>query len=444
MRLAKRTSAWLAPIVSLAAALTVLAAGWSDYARSMHEEGERLSLYWLRYATSYYEIKGEWADLSEPLRADVARYPGRTAFHLTVTDTKGVQVADVQSGTVSGTKRVNGGKAKPVMVQGEIVGYTAVETKARGVPEARVWWRAAIIAAVTYGVLLIWHALSRRKWQRQMNGLAERVRELADTGSYEQPPAEWPPRLPDDPETGVDSPLAAAYAALERIRQRVQKLETVRRSMVADIAHELRTPLAVMRTQLDNSLQAGGELTAVKTAALYEETLRMSKLVHDLQELALAETGHLPLDKRWFSLTELAASVADMLAVEAEDRGLTLFWRANDDVRLYADQGRIRQTLINLIGNALRHARSQVVIETGLREDGQAGVVITDDGWGIEEEELPHLFERFYRGQSKGAGLGLGLAIAEQYARAHGGLIEVESSWGQGASFTLILPVMLE
>jgi len=473
-----RKPAIVAGVISLLVAAIVIVIGWYGYARENQEERERLILYWMRYAASYYEYSGQWLDFPERLLADAGRYPGEKAFRLIFTDTQGIEVAQVvrnsQGVRVTQTKKTQGIKGaqgssavqevqvipavqeveqaaapatringeatrtKPIIVHREIVGYVDAKTEAGQIPGAGVWWLAIAAAAGSYVLLILWQAIVERNRRGQIRVLTEQAQRLGRVSG-------------DGPLLQRSDSLESLYVELERVRMRVQQLETVRRSMVADIAHELRTPLSVMRTQLDNALQAGGKLIAAQTAALYDETMRMSKLVHDLQELALAETGHLPLDKEWFSLSELAGSVIDMLSVEAEDLGLELSSQVKCEVRLYGDQGRIRQALINLVGNALRHARREVHIVIGLQGD-RANVEIYDDGWGIEEEELPHIFERFYRGQTSSStyagksgnrsGLGLGLAIAEQYARAHGGRIEVISRWGEGATFILTLPVI--
>jgi signal transduction histidine kinase len=238
-----------------------------------------------------------------------------------------------------------------------------------------------------------------------------------------------------------------ALDRIDELARRVERLETVRRTMVADIAHELRTPIAVMRTQLENAIQESLPLPLERTVSLHDETLRLTKLVRDLQELSLAESGHLPLSKSWFSLTELAAAVAETLVIGTEDRVIQTSIDMDLDIRIYADEIRIRQIIINLIGNALQHARRELRMEIRLRE-GQAELMIADDGWGIEEEELSFVFDRFYRGKAhttaskRGSGLGLGLAIAKQFALAHGGTLSVTSHYGQGAVFTLCLPII--
>nr|WP_255654576.1 HAMP domain-containing sensor histidine kinase [Cohnella sp. REN36] len=220
--------------------------------------------------------------------------------------------------------------------------------------------------------------------------------------------------------------------------------------MVADIAHELRTPIAIMRTQLDHALQGEASLPVEKMVGLHDETLRLSKLVHDLQDLSLAESGNLPLHKAWIAYSKLIEEVLEFLSVEGEGRAIAVsFSKAQEvqEVRIFADEERVRSILLNLLGNAFRHARSRVRVELSLK-DSETAITVHDDGWGIEQEELPYVFDRFYRGRKgmnrQGTGLGLGLAIAREYAQVHGGSVGVSSTFGIGTTFTLCLPVMYE
>ncbi|UVI32246.1 sensor histidine kinase [Paenibacillus spongiae] len=436
----------LGGFAAMMAAFIVVLIGWSIQVSGGRDTEERLSLYWSRYASVYYENHGSWEGFAHVMEADGARYPERVPFRAAFKDEQGNLLAAYVSHDEFGTDAGDAGMSKPLIVNGRIVGYSVTEARFDYSPGLPVWLSAILLAAVVYGLFLLWHAGFQREFRRKMQHISVLAQQLAEEradmgGSKPQAPA-------SDPETA----MPAVELALERARLRLRRLETVRRTMVADIAHELRTPLAVMRTQLDNAIYAGEPLPLAKTSALYDETIRMSKLVRDLQELALAETGHLPLEKHWFSLTELVESVVEMLSAEAEERSVSIRFRSDGEIKLFADQVRIRQAVVNLTGNALRHARQEIRVKLEL-DAGRVVFEVTDDGWGIEEEELPHLFDRFYRGKPiesssqqgrKSTGLGLGLAIAKQYAEAHGGQITVSSQWGEGARFGLILPVIAE
>lgn len=286
----------------------------------------------------------------------------------------------------------------------------------------------------------------------QSHGGAEVARGHSGTGDSWGHAGSKAPVLPwSDGKADADEAWAAVLTGVHDILARNESLETVRRSMVADIAHELRTPISIMRTTLDHALQAGASLDPAKTASLHDETLRLTRLVRELQELSLAESGHLPLDKSWFVLSEVVEEVLETLAVEGEERGIVYSLEDVGSTMLYGDKSRIRQIVINLAGNAFRHAGSKVEVHI-LTEGSFVVLEVGDDGLGMEQEELDSVFERFYRSAStdtmqrkeRSSGLGLGLAIVREFARAHGGEATVQSVYGQGAIFTVKIPVMEE
>jgi signal transduction histidine kinase len=329
---------------------------------------------------------------------------------------------------------------------GVIVGYTeASGERGAGIPPA-AWIGAVAAFIIGSGLWLLLYARWRSVTNRVLSRLYVQVTGIVpDSASMDRSVNVKTEFSHDSIATAVplEDRLERELAQLEGY---VRKLETVRRSMVADIAHELRTPLAIMRSQLENALIAETPLTLEKTAAMHDELLFLTKLVHDLQELALAEAGKLPLEKRWFSLREVSRAVIEALQGDAEEQSLSVELHARGDVRVYADPLRIRQLIVNLIGNALQHARSQVTV-TVLQQDGHAIWTVKDDGFGIEEEQIAYLFERFYRNdseprESNRRGLGLGLSIVKQYTEAHGGIIDVESRWGEGTIFRIQLPII--
>jgi two-component system, OmpR family, sensor histidine kinase BaeS len=219
-----------------------------------------------------------------------------------------------------------------------------------------------------------------------------------------------------------------------------------RNQLVSDAAHELRTPVAILRGHLETMLKGATELKRENLVSLLDETKRMARLIQELQQLSLAESGRLNLERSWVDLSSMLGEVADIFMVEAEEKGISLNCGEPLDCEVYCDYSRIKQVLINLIGNAIQYTpeRGTIDIRQSLREDGSIRIEIADTGSGIPSEKLPYIFHRFYRvddSRSRSAGgTGLGLAIAKQFIVAHGGQLEVFSAEGKGTLFMMTLP----
>ena len=223
--------------------------------------------------------------------------------------------------------------------------------------------------------------------------------------------------------------------------------EQLRRNMVTDVAHELRTPLTNLRGYLE---AARDDLVPADTALvdnLYEETMLLSRLVADLQELAQAEAGQLTLLRQSIHLAGIVEQAAAILRPQANAKGLTLTVALPDNLpSVDVDPERVGQVLRNLLNNAVAHTpEGGEVTVTARAAEAEVAVSVHDTGAGIPPEHLPYVFDRFYRADKSRArqtgGAGLGLAIAKQLVVAHGGAISVESAPGQGATFTFTLPV---
>ncbi len=238
--------------------------------------------------------------------------------------------------------------------------------------------------------------------------------------------------------------------AFNQMAASLEEGETLRRNLMADVAHELRTPLTVIQGNLQAILDGVYPLDEAQVAGLYDETRLLTRLVDDLRELALAEAGQLRLEREPVALAALAQGVVANFMSAAESAGVTLTkspGRGGDAVQIAGDADRLGQVLRNLLSNALRHTPAGGQVAVRVEEAGkQALLIVTDTGTGITPEDLPHVFDRFYRGnKSRGrrvGSAGLGLAIARQLVMAHGGEISVESAVGQGTTFTVSLPAL--
>jgi two-component system sensor histidine kinase BaeS len=254
--------------------------------------------------------------------------------------------------------------------------------------------------------------------------------------------------------------IAMLGQAFNQMTEQLERNEEVRRNMVADIAHELRTPLAIISGKLESIQEGVLPLAAETLLPIQDETIRLSRLVQDLQQLSLAEAGKLPLHRQTLDMYLLLERIFEQFAFEFEERGIEGKLLGESQV-LQADSDRLTQVFVNLIGNALLHTSSggkitvkaepweaNVSLITGEKKSRGVKwiqVTVNDTGEGIPADELDRVFDRFYRvDQSRDretGGTGLGLAIAKEFVQAHGGKIQAESEIGRGTCFRVLLPV---
>ncbi len=234
--------------------------------------------------------------------------------------------------------------------------------------------------------------------------------------------------------------------SFNRMIDNLRRSETVRKTMTADIAHELRTPVTIIQGNLEAILDGIYCADAETIAPIYEETLHLGRLIDDLRDLALAEAGELRLTKEPTDVLALARQVAETVNASL-DSGKTVVVEAADEIPLLdLDSKRMRQVLVNLLSNALRYTPDDEKVMMEIEASDEAVIIqVADHGPGIPEHELPHLFERFYRGDTARAradgGSGLGLAIAKQWVEAHGGTIAASNRPSGGACFSISLPI---
>ncbi|MXQ54242.1 sensor histidine kinase [Shimazuella alba] len=232
---------------------------------------------------------------------------------------------------------------------------------------------------------------------------------------------------------------------------RLREAEIVRKRMFADVAHELRTPLSIMQLKLENTQQASQNVSPEVLLRLHDEVIRLSLLVDDLHVLSLAEAGRLTLDCKSIDLREKLKQIVNDVKIEAEENGLRMSLSScPNPVIVKVDARRITQVFINLLTNAIRYTPNGGVIAVDIKDNVvdqdkvYTCVSVIDTGIGIPEEELPHLFDRFYRVEKARSrhtgGTGIGLSIAHQFVKAHGGFINVVSQPDEGTTFTVYLP----
>lgn len=290
---------------------------------------------------------------------------------------------------------------------------------------------AALVALAAIGSTVI---LSRRVL-RPIDSLIHASRQLGSGDLSERVPV-----------TGRDE-LADLATAFNRMAESLEQSEARQRRMVADIAHELRTPLANVRGYLEALSDGVLEPTPELFASLHEEAVLQQRIVSDLQDLALAESGRMVYHRGPMDLAELAETCRAAHLAVAESEGVELRAISEGPARVQGDPDRLRQAIGNLVSNAVRAtpAGGSVVLSTRI-EDQDAILEVTDTGHGIASEDLPHIFDRFWRADaSRGratGGSGLGLAIAREIIVAHEGTIEARSVVEVGTTFTVTLPLM--
>jgi len=253
--------------------------------------------------------------------------------------------------------------------------------------------------------------------------------------------------LPDAPPDQFDE-LNQLALTFNRFASRLEQTEELRRQLIGDVAHELRTPLATIKGSMEGLMDGVLPATVETFEHVYREADRMQRLVADLQELSRVEAGAYSLNLRPVSVGHLVTSVASRLGRQYEEKGVQL----NLDVpaslpRAQADADRVDQVLTNLIGNALQYTPRGGRVTVSVRQEGkEIRVAVADNGIGIAAEHLQNIFTRFYRVDKSrsraGGGTGIGLTIAKHLVEAQHGRIWAESPGpGQGSTFTFTLPV---
>lgn len=224
----------------------------------------------------------------------------------------------------------------------------------------------------------------------------------------------------------------------------LETMEKLRKRLTEDVAHELRTPIAILQSYIEAMTEGIWDATPERLQSCYEEVIRMGKLVGDLENLAKLEGDNLKLDKQKIDLYSLVEKTVANLDGDISDKNIKVEI-LGEHIKIFADYDRIRQVVVNLLSNAIKYSNEDCNIIFKMFEKSHfAGFTIQDNGMGIPKEELPYIFERFYRADKSRnratGGSGIGLTIVKSIIKAHGGQITVESTLGEGSKFTVTLP----
>lgn len=367
---------------------------------------------------------------AEQVRADDLRRLWRRMFLL---DDQYAWVAGIQP------QNLKTSRMQPVTVDGTVVGWLGfVSATQPAAPEARRFLRfqsntllasagIALLVSAVLGFLLARHL------SRPVVALHDSVRRLT-AGDFSARTAVY----------GGDE-IASLARHINRLGESLQANESARRRWTADVAHELRTPVAILQAEIEAARDGIRPNLQTTLDSLHEEVTHLSRLVNDLQALALADAGALNLRMADTDVAMLLRQVLDTLQERIRKAGLTLEARLPDHLVIQADAQRLRQLMLNLLENSCRYTDAGGEIRVRLqRTPAGLDLLIEDSSPGLDENQRGQLFERFYRAESSrgraGGGSGLGLSICREIVSAHGGTIEVHPSELGGLAVKVSLP----
>jgi signal transduction histidine kinase len=245
-------------------------------------------------------------------------------------------------------------------------------------------------------------------------------------------------------DTNPTKELEELITAVNHLADSLDRQESLRKQLTTDVAHELRTPLTVIASYLEAMIEGMWEATPERLMSCYEEIIRISGLVKDIESLAKTESDLLKLNKSSVNLFELAQSICSHFEIESHKKNITIT-TLGEPSHINVDRDRINQVLVNLVSNALNYTFENGHIEIKVMDTAENSILtVADDGIGISEDEQQLIFERFYRTDKsrnrRTGGVGIGLTIVKSIVTAHGGKIEVHSELDRGSIFKISLP----
>jgi signal transduction histidine kinase len=301
-----------------------------------------------------------------------------------------------------------------------------------------VWWQLLAAGIVSAAIALIMARWLARGMTQPLRDMAQAARRM-ETGDYST-------RV----HTRSRDEVGQLAEAFNTMSGELEDVERLRRDLVANVSHELKTPITAIRAHLENLLDGVEQPDPGTLQVMLAQSERLGRLVDQLLDLSRLESGDVPLDRAPVALAPLVTQVLSEIEVARTDRGVSVTSDIPDDLPpAMADRERVHQVLFNLVDNAVRYTPpGGAVTVSAHRVNGSVEVEVHDTGVGIPSEHLPRLFDRFYRvdtsrSRAGDAGTGIGLAIARSVVEAHGGNIHADSEPGMGSTFTFELPVAI-
>lgn len=406
------------------------------------EHTDQIKMHRTQYLLSRYYSGGSWAGV----QTAVEHLSAILGQHIILADTSGTVVADSENQNVG--KRYDpswlgndqqaqyiqdGNQTLGILYEGlEIrspISTGSVHALSNSINQSLVWGGVIALA----GALVITLFLSR-KISAPIHALSVATTRLGE-GDFAQ-------RVNFE---GRDE-VGKLVKNFNSMANEIMQAEERRRNLVADVAHELGTPVSDIRSYLEAIHDGLMEPTQANLDSLYEDILLLSRLINDLQLLAQADAGELNLVPQPENIARIITSAVASAQPRVDGKGISLKLDVPDQLpSTEIDSQRISQILNNLLDNAIRHTSQEGVITVTVRErKSNIEIIVSDNGEGIPSEDLPRIFERFHRVDKSRAkatgGSGLGLTITKRLVEAHGGKIEVQSELGKGTRFTFTIP----
>ncbi|MBS3788585.1 HAMP domain-containing protein [Candidatus Bipolaricaulota bacterium] len=384
--------------------------------------------------SSYYEETGSWKGVQNLIDKIKQTYNTQ----IVLTDPKGAVITD-SSGQLTGESfnKEFGLKIATIGERDNPFGFLYLKDRKRSEIE-NVFLSsvnnsiimAAVVSVLAAIALIFYYSRKTLNPIKELTAAAERIKE----GHLNQEV-----KVKTRDEVGT---LASAFNSMA---QELRKQERLRKNMVSDVAHELRSPLTKSHGYLEAIKEGRMEPDQETIEALYRNSKALKKLVDDLNDLTRAEAGQLDLERKPILLQEVTESTRESIQFMLNEKDLKLKVDLPDDVLVYVDPDRIQQVLRNLLDNAIAYSKQGGTIRTTAKtQEDQVEIRVEDNGEGIPKSDLRHIFDRFYRvdrsRSRETGGSGLGLTIAREIIEAHGGKIEAESEKGEGTTLIFTLP----